>query len=97
MYNEVKFAVEKNTSPYVSRSPQKRLLSNVRSASSLHMELQMNNLRNIAGVQANTLKQANEGQPLHKLKSNMEVHKVRTKGKFDKHVEIDDMKIRDRD
>jgi hypothetical protein len=54
MYNEVKFAVEKNTSPYVSRSPQKRLLSNVRSASSLHMELQMNNLRNIAGVQANT-------------------------------------------
>jgi len=25
------------------------------------------------------------------------VHKVRTKGKFDRHVEIDDMKIRDRD
>jgi hypothetical protein len=58
------------------------------------MELHLNNLRNMAGIQANTSKQVNEP---HKLKSNLEVHKVRTKGKFDRHVEIDDMKIRDRD
>lgn len=96
MYNEVKFAVER--SPYVSRSPERRLLTNVRSASSLHMELHMNNLRNMAGIQANTSKQINPTvQHAHRLKSNMEVHKVRTKGKFDRHVEIDDMKIRDRD
>lgn len=82
----------------MSRSPQRKQLTNVRSASSLHMELQMNNLRNIAGIQANTVKQIHPAeQNPHKLKSNMEVHKVRTKGKFDRHVEIDDMKIRDRD
>lgn len=58
----------------------------------------MNNLRNIAGIQANTGKQINPAeQNHHKSKSIMEVHKVRTKGKFNRHVEIDDMKIRDRD
>jgi hypothetical protein len=63
------------------------------------MELHLNNLRNMAGIQANTSKQLNNPtvDPHHRLKSNMEVHKVRTKGKFDRHVEIDDMKIRDRD
>lgn len=60
------------------------------------MELHLNNLRNMAGIQANTSKQVNEPQQ-HNLKSNLEMHKVRTKGKFDRHVEIDDMKIRDRD
>lgn len=59
----------------------------------------MNNLRNMAGIQANTSKYLNNPSADHpqKLKSNIEVHKVRTKGKFDQHVEIDDMKIRDRD
>jgi hypothetical protein len=60
------------------------------------MELHLNNLRNLAGIQSNTSKQLKEPQQ-QKLKSNLEVHKVRTKGKFDRHVEIDDMKIRDRD
>ena len=47
-YNEVKVVAER--SPYLSASPQRRLLSNVKSASSLHMELHLNNLRNIAGL-----------------------------------------------
>ena len=67
-------------------------LTNVRSASSLHLDLHMKNQRNLAGEYANTTAAAQDTKQ-HSKKS----LGVSTKGKFQDHVKIDDDRIRERD
>lgn len=60
--------------------------------------MKISHLRNLAGMKANT--HAINYTPVvanANRESQSSVNKIRTKGKFDSHIEIDDMKIRDRD
>ena len=66
-------------------------LTNVRSASSLHLDLREKTNRNLAGEYANT-----NAQPNHYSKKSLLLG-VSTKGKFHDHVKLDDDRIRERD
>lgn len=94
--------IEKNAFKFeqgqATQGPQfSKRLSNVKSAESLKLELNLQQLKDNAGTSANKKAKAEDHKQrsLEKLKIGAE--KLQTKGKFNKHIEIDDEKMRDRD
>jgi hypothetical protein len=82
-------------------------LSNIKSAESLKLELNLQQMKDLAGTAANRNAKAEDskasGQAFQKdLERSLEKQKIgadklQTKGIFNKHVEIDDEKMRERD